>query len=325
MKTVYLLPVLLVVLLACKGCTGDQSPEEEATGPDRALPEEFQTVSLLGDSLYVQPIEKEGEGQYEQQLQRARREYEEKPGNANAIIKYGRQLAYAGLFRQAIEIYSEGIEEHPEDARLYRHRGHRHITLRNFDEAIDDLEQAVFYIRGTEDVAESNIHPNEQDIPRGTLHFNSWYHLGLAYYLDGDLRNAERAYRECLQESRDDDLLVATSYWLYLTLMQQGKETEAYEILEPITDGLEVIENEHYYRLLLMFKEEINPEIVIKRSDNTFNEATMGYGIAWWYRFKDMEQEAIQQFEQVLEGRDWHTFGYIAAEVELALKETEDW
>jgi hypothetical protein len=48
----------------------------------------------------------------------------------------------------------EGIEKHPEDARIYRHRGHRHITLRMLDEAIADFEHASQLIEGEEDQIE---------------------------------------------------------------------------------------------------------------------------------------------------------------------------
>ncbi len=60
--------------------------------------------------------------------------------------------------------------------------------------------------------------PNEQNKPRSTLHTNIWYHLGLAHYLTGDFDEAINAYRECLKASSNDDMRVATSYWLYMAL-----------------------------------------------------------------------------------------------------------
>ena len=46
------------------------------------------------------------------------------------IIWYGRRTAYLGDYREAIRIFSEGIEKHSKDARMYRHRGHRYISIR---------------------------------------------------------------------------------------------------------------------------------------------------------------------------------------------------
>ena len=78
-----------------------------------------------------------------QQLDTARAEYEANPDDADNIIWYGRRRAYTGDYRGAIEVFSEGIEKFPDDARMYRHRGHRYITIREFDRAIADLEKAA--------------------------------------------------------------------------------------------------------------------------------------------------------------------------------------
>ncbi|KKK85243.1 hypothetical protein LCGC14_2775240, partial [marine sediment metagenome] len=68
------------------------------------------------------------------------------------------------------------------------------------------------------------------------------YHRGLAYYLSGRFEEALQAYRECLQVSNNPDALVATSYWLYMTLRYLGKETEANGVLESITSDMDIIE-----------------------------------------------------------------------------------
>jgi tetratricopeptide (TPR) repeat protein len=64
------------------------------------------------------------------------------------------RTAYTGDFRGAVEIYSEGIEKFPHDDRMYRHRGHRYISIREFDRAIADLEQAAKLIEGKENETE---------------------------------------------------------------------------------------------------------------------------------------------------------------------------
>jgi hypothetical protein len=54
--------------------------------------------------------------------------------------------------------------------------------------------------------------------------------------------------------SKTPDMVVATSYWLYLTLRRLGREREARRVLEPIRADMEIIENADYHRLLLAFK-----------------------------------------------------------------------
>ena len=61
----------------------------------------------------------------------------------DALIWLGRRNAYLGNYKDAIGIYTEGIQKYPNDARFYRHRGHRLITLRCFDDAIADLRKPL--------------------------------------------------------------------------------------------------------------------------------------------------------------------------------------
>ena len=71
--------------------------------------------------------------QREQELATARANYEKNPSDADALIWLGRRTAYLGRYAEAIEIFTDGIRKHPRDARMLRHRGHRWITLRQFD------------------------------------------------------------------------------------------------------------------------------------------------------------------------------------------------
>ncbi len=178
------------------------------------------------------PVSAETRKEMEARLDEARRRFEAKPNDPGTRIWLGRRLAYLGRFSEAIEVYSEGIKKFPWDARFYRHRGHRYITLRKFDLAINDFEKAAKLIRGKPDEAEPDGQPNVRNIPTSTLHFNIWYHLGLSYYLTGKNQQALNSYRECLEVSKNPDALVATSHWLYMTLRRMNRETEAAKVLD---------------------------------------------------------------------------------------------
>src|SRR6185369_8701769 len=138
-------------------------------------------------------------------LARAQAAFDRDPDDAEAIVWLGRRTAYLGRFRAAIAIYSEGIASFPADARLYRHRGHRYITLRRFQSAIVDLDRAARLIEGKPDEVEPDGVPNARNTPTSTLHSNVWYHLGLAYFLTGDFESARRAYERCLGVSKTPD------------------------------------------------------------------------------------------------------------------------
>src|SRR5918998_1529514 len=119
-------------------------------------------ISLLGDTLRTLPLERETRRRYEQQLAQARSAYERAPADVDSIIWLGRREAYLGHFREAIRIYTRGIQLHPYDARFYRHRGHRYISVREFNNAIVDLERAARLAEVRPDQVEPDGQPNAQ-------------------------------------------------------------------------------------------------------------------------------------------------------------------
>lgn len=306
----------LLVVAAVVAC-GSTDRRQDATHD--ASPPGFQAISLFGEVLFAPALPDSVRSDRERKLAQARADYERQPDAADAIIWYGRRTAYLGDYRSAIAIYSEGLTKHPDDPRLYRHRGHRFISVREFERAVADLERAATLIEGTEDEIEPDGLPNARNIPTSTLHSNIWYHLGLAYYLSGDFQSALRTYRECLKVSSNPDMLVATSHWLYMTLRRLDRADEAAAVLEPIHADLDVIENHSYHRLLLMYRGELSPETLLEESSGAdgIENATVGYGVGNWYLYNGQPKQAVEIYRTVLRGPQWPAFGYIAAEADL--------
>ena len=265
------------------------------------------------------PVSAEASRRMESQLAEAREAYEADPNDPDAIIWFGRRLAYPGRFREAIAIYTKGIEKFPGDARLFRHRGHRYITLRKFALAIADFEKAAKLIRGKPDELEPDGQPNAKNIPTSTLQFNIWYHLGLAYYLNGQNDRALRSYRECLKVSKNPDALVATTHWLYMTLRRLNQGKEASQLLASIRPGMEIVENDGYYRLLLMYKGLLTAESLMAdalKQGSSPGAHSILYGIGNWYSYNGRREKALEVFQKILSTDQWTSFGYIAAEVD---------
>ena len=309
----------IVPILAC--CLVTAGCSDTAETHLRDLPPGAQAVSLFGDTLYppTQPAEiREGN---EQRLAAAREAYEADRSSADALIWLGRRTAYLGRYREAIGIFAQGIRRHPDDARMYRHRGHRYISVRRFDLAIEDLEHATGLVRGKADEVEPDGLPNARNIPTSTLQFNIWYHLGLAYYLTDDLENALRAYRECWAVSNNPDAIVASSYWLYMILRRLGQEDDADAVLDGITPEMDIIENESYRRLSLLNKGELSQDDLLDTSgeaDVPLANATTGYGVGNWHWMNGRQAEAERVWRGVLQGSQWAAFGFIAAESDMA-------
>ena len=288
------------------------------------LPGDAQAISLLGDTLHPPPLPDSVRADRDQKLAVTQAGYDHAPDNADSIIWLGRRLAYLSRYRDAIATYSAGIETHPDDPRLYRHRGHRYITIRDLDRAIADLERAAELIEGTNDQIEPDGLPNAQNIPTSTLHSNIWYHLGLAYYLRGNLESALDAYWRGRDVSSNLDMLVATSHWLYMTLRRLGRDADAARVLLSIYPEMSIIENVSYHRLLLMYKGEIDPDSLLSPSDDDIQNATLAYGVANWHHYNGRVDDAAPIFRQILEGSQWAAFGYIAAEAEVARAATAE-
>ena len=266
------------------------------------------------------PVSAAAKQEMETRLQNARAQFEANPNDPEAIIWLGRRLGYLGKFREAIDMFGNGARKFPTDARFYRHRGHRYITVRQFDLAIADFEKAARLMRGKPDQIEPDGQPNARNIPTSTLKFNIWYHLGLAYYLKGQNEKALKAYRECLKVSNSPDRVVATSHWLYMTLRRLNRPEEAAKVLLPIRAGMDVIENTGYYRLLLMYKGEIPFETLAdetKKQEASAASHSIMYGLGNWHLYNGRKAEAAAVFRQIVASDQWTSFGYIAAEADL--------
>jgi len=275
-------------------------------------------ASLLGQPLAAQALAPEDEARMEAQLAEARATWEQDRNDADALIWVGRRTAYLGRYREAIGIFSDGIARHPADARMYRHRGHRYLTVREIDCAIADFEKAAALMAVRPDEVEPDGLPNARNVPTGTLHSNVWYHLALGHYLKGDFSRAADTWIKARDSVANADNLVAASYWLYLSLRRAGRPDDAAAILRPITADLDVIENAEYHQLLRMFQGERTPEDLLTAAGEDSGGSATRYGVSAWHLVNGRRDEAESLWKAILEGPDWPSFGYLAAEAEVA-------
>ena len=315
--TVLLTPLSIACDPAGNG-SGDAAPAEAPDVAAAPLPEGAEAISLLGEPLYPTQAPDEVAARQAADVAAARADYDADPDDADAIIWLGRRIGYTGQYRDAIEVFSEGAARHPEDARMYRHRGHRWISVREFDRAIEDLSHAAALVEGEPDEVEPDGQPNERGIPTSTLQSNIHYHLALAHYLKGDFETALQSYEDYFAVTTNPDQLVAISHWWYMALRRLGRDEEAAAVLEPITAELDVIENTPYHRLLLMYKGEIDADELWDPESGDPAGVAIAYGVAAWHLYNGRAEQAEEMFRRILEGTGWAGFGYIAAEAEIA-------
>lgn len=236
------------------------------------------------------------------------------PKNVDLLLAAARARDAALQFHAAIEVYSRALAVAPTDVRVLRFRGHRYISIREFDKAVADLQRAV------------ELAPSSFDVV---------YHLALAHYLRGNFAAAAAAYRSCLDYAGAPGRLpdgwrsctttkatpndrVAMSDWLYRALRRAGRHDEAKAVADGIADGLTVGENEAYYTALRFYRGAVTEaEAMTPKTKNENRLVTVGYGIATFHLANGDLDRACQLLTLTAGEPNWNAFGVIAAEVDL--------
>ena len=303
---------LFVILLG--GC----GPAKDSSEAMDKLPV---LTDLFGKEYFIPSWTPQQKAKLDSNLRIARKNFEADPSEEN-FIWYGRRLGYRYHYNKAIEVLTEGLAKFPNSYKLLRHRGHRYISIREFDKAILDLTKAVELMEGLPIETEPDGQPNKSNIPLSTTQFNVWYHLALAHYLNGDFENAKKAYFSCLSVSGNNDLLVATIDWLYMTYQRQGKPLAADSLLLFVDDSMEVIENDSYLNRLKLYAGKIKAEELLnpdpQSEDYDLALATQGYGVGNWYLYHGDTLKAKSIFTNIVNGKHFSAFGFVAAESALA-------
>jgi len=307
-------PVVLLLFIFC--CVSFINCKNNAHKKPKAQTQaKFNDVytSPLGKSFTKTPPSQKTLEQYE----KAKKEFTSNPNNEENIIWYGRRTAYLAKYKEAIDIYSDGIKKFPNSPKLYRHRGHRYISLRMYDKAIADYLVAVKLIDGTENEIEQDGMPNARNIPVSTLHGNIWYHLGLAYYLKHNYQKSYEAFLNCRNSGNYDDNIVSSTHWLYMNQRRLGNEVLAKQLLEPIKEKADIIENMSYYNLCKLYKNIIPLDSIQRPKGGTPSLDAVKYGLANWYFYTNKKVQAKIILEEIVNSNSWNSFGYIAAESDL--------
>lgn len=249
------------------------------------------------------------------------------PDSVEAHVWVGRRLGYLGRFRDAIAAYTDGLARFPDEPHLLRHRGHRHLSVRDFAAARADLELAEARSADLPDEIEPDGRPVPGRPPHSTLKFNIRYHLGLACFCAGDFAAAESAWRACLQVANNDESQVAVLHWLCCALLQQGREAEMAALLAALPAQPDVVENRAYLELCRLYAGQAAPSDL---GESTAGQsAALSFGLAHLRHVRcrrdpscpEAERQAAHAaLEAVAQRPDWASFGTIAAEALLELE-----
>ena len=297
MKYISLIIIITPILISCSF--------NQKTNNDHLLLQTTETITLLGDTL-ISPVIKEGESLDE--FKSAQKIYFNNEDNSESLIWYGRRAAYLGYYQKSIDLYSEGIKKYPDDARFYRHRGHRYISTRQYDKAIKDFRKAIGLIDEKVDQIEPDGLPNKKNIPLTTLNGNIWYHIGLAYYLTNDMNNALKAFSNRSVSHKYDDNIVSSAHWLYMINRRLGDIEGADRIIDKVNSEMDIIENMSYHQSCLFYRGEL------KESEIVIDDVAL-YSLANWYMYQKNDTiNAKKYYQKLLKNGNPYSFAFIAGE-----------
>src|ERR1700677_2140220 len=153
----------------------------------------FEVTSGLGRKLYALPDD--------DKVIAARKSLAEDPKNVERVLQLSKAQAARRQYREAVATTTAGLAFAPKSAGLYLERGHRELGLREFKQAMNDLEQAI------------RLAPEMSDAC-----FNLW----LAHYFLGEFDEAAVSFDKARTLAKSNDSLIDCSNWLYVSLRRAG-------------------------------------------------------------------------------------------------------
>ena len=310
--------LLLARLAGIAALAGAGACAIEPRNADGLPPE---AVSLLGAKLYARTDSGV--------VARADSELAKAPRDVERLMAAASAYADAWRFTEAIELYTQAIELDSSAALPWRHRGHRYISVRQFDRAIEDLERGAQIDSTSFDIA---------------------YHLGLAHFLAGHWDRAAEVYHRCLAQAEaarvaesggsaasprsagqpgaprtcagiatNDDARVALTDWYYRALRRGERDDEAAALLASIREDMRISSNESYHQALLFYKAlRSDSTLMAFAASDSVRFSTAGFALANWRLAEGDTAGAIPLLQRIARGPHWPGFGVIASEVELA-------
>ena len=217
------------------------------------------------------------------------------PDNVQKIIALGLAQSGARQFREAIATFTRGLAIAPNDPMLYRWRGHRHLSVREWDRALADLQKGYAL---------------------DSTNYGILYHLGIVRFARGEFNEAARIFAMALPRYPNAGELGGATDWQWMALMRAGRAADARALLDRRPDSLP--NTNAYAARLKLYRGEITPDQLFTPADTADVQAsTLAYGLGNWYLVRGDTANARAAFERSIRAGGWPGFGFILSEIEL--------
>jgi len=230
-------------------------------------------------------------------IARARAALDADPRNVSRIVALGIAQSGARQFREAIETFTRGLTIAPNDVVLYRWRGHRYLSVREFDKAMADLSRGYAL---------------------DSTNYGVLFHLGVLHFVRGEFDKAATMFTKAQPRAPDGGELAGSTDWLWMSLSRAGRSAEATAMLARRPDSLPGPPGYAYVSRLRLYRGEVAPEQLITAADTAdVQVATLSFGLGNWYLVRGDRANAIKAFQRAIASGGWPGFGFIVAEAEL--------
>ena len=217
------------------------------------------------------------------------------PRNIERIIALGVAQSGVRQYREAIATFTNGLALAPDNALLYRWRGHRYLSTRQLDRALRDLTRGARL---------------------DSTMYGIWYHLGIVKFARRDFSGAVDAFARALPMAPDSGERAGSVDWLWMSLSRAGRSAEAQALLDrkpDVTPG-----GNAYDQRLRLYRGQVAPDSVFTPADTSdISVATISYGVGNWYLVRGDPVQARRWFERSVASGGWPAFGFILSEIEL--------
>ena len=215
--------------------------------------------------------------------------------NIQRIIALGVAQSGARQFREAIATFTKGLAIAPNDPMLYRWRGHRYVSVREWDRALADLQKGYAL---------------------DSTNYGILYHLGIVRFARGEYNEAARIFAMALPRAPNAGEQGGSVDWQWMALMRAGRAADAKALLDRRPDTQP--NTNAYAARLKLYRGEITPEQLITPADTADVQAsTLNYGLGNWYLVRGDTANARAAFERSVRAGGWPGFGFMLSEIEL--------
>lgn len=227
------------------------------------------------------------------------------PENPDLWYNYAMAVGDSADAHRAIEVFSEGISQHPFSEILYFGRGRKYMGIKKYSQAISDFNISI------------RLDPEV---------YSFWYYRAVTNNLNGNYKEAIDDFNQAMEQTEQWERYGLID-WIFTSYVEMGDMDKAKEIVDSMPGDLVPPQMHYSYkRRVQLYKELIKPEEFIDLDDIkakcveqknriTLEIATLLFGLYIYYVYKGEQQKADKTLLELLKHPFPGAFACVKGEV----------